>query len=198
MKYGFFGTNNKLDKNKILKALNDSNSKGFVLWFTGLSGAGKTTLAEEVAHKLSQNDIKYERLNGDDMRTHITSDLTYNREDRIKNIKRVSYIANLLSKNDLRVVADFITPYKEMREHLRDTICNYIEVFVHAPLEECERRDVKGLYKKAREGIIPNFTGITDDYDNPIEPHIIVNTKEESIEQSVQKIVDYLKENKFL
>ncbi|MFW6285753.1 MAG: adenylyl-sulfate kinase [Nanoarchaeota archaeon] len=195
MKNGFFGTNSYLDKNKILKALNFLN--GFVLWFTGLSGAGKTTLANEVSKNLYSLDIVCQRLNGDEMREHITSDLTYNREDRIKNIKRVSYIANLLSKNNIKVVADFITPYREMREYLRDNICNYIEVFVYAPLEECEKRDIKGLYKRAREGKIEHFTGIDDRFDNPIKPHIIVNTKEEEIEQSVEKILNYLKKNKF-
>src|SRR3989338_3766570 len=135
---------------------------GFTLWFTGLPCSGKTTISDAIGKKLKDAGLKVERLDGDIVRKSLTRDLGFSKEDRDKNIERVTFVAKLLSRNEVGVIASFISPYQETRDIIRRETTNFIEVFIHAPLEVCEERDVKGMYKLAREGKIENFTGISD------------------------------------
>jgi adenylyl-sulfate kinase len=165
---------------------------------TGLSGAGKTTIAKILETELHNRGIKFERLDGDVVRESLTKDLGFSKEDRDKNIERVTFVAKLLSRNNVGVVASFISPYRAVRDIVRKETTNFIEVFVHAPIEVCEQRDVKGMYAKARAGQIANFTGISDPYEEPLSAEITVHTAEESPEQSAAKIVAYLEEHSFI
>ncbi len=172
--------------------------KGFTLWFTGLSGAGKTTVAVALAEKLKERGLKIERLDGDVVRQGLTRDLGFSKEDRDKNIERVTFVAKLLSRNGVGVLAAFISPYQATRDMVRHETTNFIEVFVHAPLEVCADRDVKGMYAKAFAGEIQNFTGVSDPYEEPVNPEITLHTHEETLEESVQICVDYLEANGYL
>lgn len=162
---------------------------GFVLWFTGLPCAGKTTLAIAIERELHARGIRLERLDGDTVRQSLTRDLGFSKEDRDKNIERVTFVAKLLSRNNVGVLAAFISPYKIMREHARQETTNFIEVFVDAPLDVCIARDVKGMYKQALEGKIQNFTGVNDPYEVPENPDIHIRTDQETVTESVQKII---------
>jgi adenylyl-sulfate kinase len=168
---------------------------GFTLWLTGLSGAGKTTIAVALEEKLRQRGVKIERLDGDTVRESLTRDLGFSKEDRDKNIERVTFVAKLLSRNGVGVVASFISPYIAMRDYVRNQTTNFIEVFVDAPLSVCAERDVKGLYAKAMAGQIPLFTGVSDPYEAPVNPEIVVHTDQETVEESVNKIITYLEEH---
>jgi adenylyl-sulfate kinase len=172
--------------------------KGFVLWFTGLSGAGKTTLAIPVEEELKRRGMKAERLDGDIVRKSLTRDLGFTKEDRDKNIERVTFVAKLLSRNGVAVLASFISPYRAVRKKVREETTNFIEVYVEVPLDEAINRDVKGLYQMAIDGKIENFTGISDPYEEPLNPEIRVPTHLESIEESVQRILTYLEEHDFV
>jgi 3'(2'),5'-bisphosphate nucleotidase len=169
-----------------------SNNKGFVLWFTGLSGSGKSTLAEGVSKELKKRNVSYECLDGDEVRENLTQGLLFTKKDRDENIRRIMYVCKLLSRNGVKVISAFISPYKEMRDFVRNNTTNFIEVHVATPLEVCEKRDVKGLYKKARTGEIKNFTGISDPYEEPVNADIVIKTQNESVEESVGKVVSYL------
>jgi sulfate adenylyltransferase len=182
----------KMYKNK------NNNKKGFVLWFTGLSQSGKTTIADAVQQHLKENGVTTERLDGDIVRESLTKDLGFTKEDRNENIRRVGFVAQMLSKNGVGVIASFISPYQEERDNLRNTVNNYIEVFVNTPLEVCERRDTKGLYAKARRGEIKNFTGISDPYQEPENPDIEVFPAKDPLEKSVKKVLSYLEENNYI
>jgi adenylyl-sulfate kinase len=171
---------------------------GFVLWFTGLSGAGKTTIAQALLPKLLERGIRIERLDGDVVRQSLTKDLGFTKEDRDLNIQRVTFVAKLLSRNNVGVLASFISPYEQTREYVRSEVSNFIEVFVDAPLEICEERDVKGMYAKARSGEIKNFTGISDPYETPVEPDLRVPTHEQTVEESVEFVLAWLEENEFI
>ena len=166
--------------------------EGFVLWFTGLSGSGKTTLAKVLEQELRSRGMKVERLDGDIVRKSLTRDLGFTKEDRDKNIERVTFVAKLLSRNDVAVLCSFISPYREVRQRIRKEVTNFIEVFVEVPLDEAINRDVKGLYQKAISGEIVNFTGISDPYEEPLRPEIRVPTHHETIEASVNRILIYL------
>ncbi len=172
--------------------------QGFTLWMTGLSGAGKTTIAKILETELHQRGIRFERLDGDVVRESLTKDLGFSKEDRDKNIERVTFVAKLLSRNNVGVVASFISPYRATRDMVRQETTNFIEVFVSAPLDVCEQRDVKGMYKKARAGEIPNFTGISDPYEEPLNAEITVHTDQESAQESAMRIVGYLEEHNFI
>ena len=182
------------DSKKVSESVIRWDQRGFVLWLTGLSGSGKTTLAKLIEKELRAQGIRIERLDGDVVRQSLTADLGFSKEDRDKNIQRVTFVAKLLSRNDVGVVASFISPYRVTRDWVRSEVTNFIEVFVECPLEECIRRDVKGLYAKALEGEIPEFTGVSDPYEAPVNAEITVNTAEESIEESFAKIIGYLQE----
>ncbi len=177
---------------------NNHNGKGFVLWFTGLSQSGKTTTADKVYKILSEKGLKLERLDGDIVRQHLSKDLGFSKEDRNENIRRISFISKLLSRNGVGVIASFISPYKETREMLRKETNNFIEVFCDCPLEVCEKRDTKCLYKKAREGKIQNFTGISDPYEKPENPEIHLDTSSENNDQAVEEVISYLEKNNFI
>ena len=174
------------------------NNKGLVLWFTGFSGAGKTTVADKVNEALENKGITVQRLDGDLVRQVLTRDLGFSKEDRDINIERVAFVAELLSKHGIIVLATFISPYRRHRELVKSKANNFAEIFVNAPLETCERRDVKGLYKKARAGEIKDFTGISDPYEVPDNPDLILNTHEEDIDESVQKVIDYLNKSGYI
>jgi adenylylsulfate kinase len=171
---------------------------GFVLWFTGLSGAGKTTLAKLIEQELKTRGVQVERLDGDVVRQSLTADLGFSKEDRDKNIQRVTFVAKLLSRNGVGVLASFISPYRATRDWVRGEVTNFIEVFVDCSLEECIRRDVKGLYSKALAGEIPEFTGVSDPYEAPLNPEISLNTRDESIEESLAQIMSYLEEQGYV
>ena len=176
----------------------NKNKKGFVLWFTGLSQSGKSTIADKVYEMLKKEDCKVERLDGDIVRESLTKDLGFSKEDRDENIRRIGFVAKLLSRNGVGVMASFISPYKKQRDDLRMKIDNFVEIYVNTPLEVCEQRDKKGFYEKARRGEIKNFTGISDPYEAPEDPEIELKPAEESIEECANKITRYLENNKFI
>jgi adenylylsulfate kinase len=168
--------------------------RGVTVWFTGLSGAGKTTISRAVAEKLRSLDCKLEVLDGDIVRENLTKGLGFSKEDREENIRRIGFVAHLLTRNGVIVLVSAISPYRSMREEAKQRIGDFVEVFVNAPLNVCEERDVKGLYKKARAGEIKQFTGISDPYEPPTEPTIECRTDLESEEESVAKVLNSLKE----
>ncbi|HRE47864.1 MAG TPA: adenylyl-sulfate kinase [Aggregatilineales bacterium] len=168
------------------------DSDGFTLWMTGLSGAGKTTIALALEADLRARSVRVERLDGDVVREGLTRDLGFSKEDRDKNIERVTFVAKLLSRNGVGVLASFISPYKEARAKARAETTNFIEVYVSAPLETVIERDVKGHYKKAIAGEILNFTGVNDPYEAPEAAEIVVRTDQETVAESVAKILAYL------
>lgn len=171
---------------------------GFTLWMTGLSGAGKTTIARIVETELKNRGLKIERLDGDVVRQSLTRDLGFSKEDRDKNIERVAFVAKLLSRNSVGVIACFISPYQAVRDMVRAETTNFIEVFINAPLDVCIQRDVKGMYAKAIAGEIPNFTGISDPYEPPLNPEIVIHTDQETPQESAAHIIDYLEKNSFI
>lgn len=174
------------------------DQKGFTLWFTGLSGAGKTALAKLVAQELLDRGLKVERLDGDIVRQSLTRDLGFSKEDRDKNIERVTFVAKLLTRNGVAVLCSFISPYRQRRAQSRQEIGEFIEVFVECPVEVCAERDVKGLYAKAFAGEIEKFTGVSDPYEAPENPEIVCYTAQETPEQSVAKIIAYLEKHGYL
>ena len=175
-----------------------NNQKGFTLWFTGLSGSGKTTIAKAVAQELLDRGLKVERLDGDIVRESLTRDLGFSKEDRDKNIERVTFVAKLLTRNGVAVLCSFISPYRERRAKSRREIGEFIEVFVECSVEECANRDVKGLYEKAFAGEIANFTGVSDPYEDPENPEIVCHTAQETLEESAAKIIAYLEEHGYV
>jgi adenylyl-sulfate kinase len=168
--------------------------KGFTLWFTGLSGAGKTTLARLVETELSARGHKVEVLDGDVIRTNLSKGLGFSKEDRDTNIRRIGFVCNLLTRNDVVAIAAAISPYREVRDELRRDIGSFVEVYVRCPLAVLAERDVKGLYKKALAGEIKNFTGVDDPYESPLAAEVVVETDIESPEESAARIVARLEE----
>ncbi len=168
-------------------------SQGFTLWFTGLSGAGKTTLTEAIVPELRARGVKIEVLDGDEVRTNLSKGLGFSKEDRDTNIRRIGYVARLLSRNGVGVIAAAISPYREIRDEVRASVeaegVKFVEVFVKASLDTLVARDVKGLYKKAIAGEIKQFTGVSDPYEEPLTPEVLVNSDNETIEQSAATIL---------
>lgn len=166
----------------------------FLLWFTGLSGSGKSTIANVVEQKLYQKGIKTYTLDGDNIRKGINNDLTFSPEDRTENIRRIAEVANLMVNAGLVTLAAFVSPYKKDRENIRTIVkdVNFVEIYINTSVEECERRDVKGLYKKARLGEIKNMTGISAPYEAPENPDIEIKTEYESVEVAAQRIIDFI------
>lgn len=171
---------------------------GFVLWFTGLPGAGKTTLAVAVEAELRMRQMRVERLDGDTVRQSLTRDLGFSKEDRDRNIERVTFVATLLSRNQVAVLAAFVSPYRAMRDQAREKTSRFVEIYVDAPVEVCETRDPKGLYARARAGEIPNFTGVNDPYEAPLMPELHIRTAEEGVEASAARIITWLEERGWL
>jgi adenylyl-sulfate kinase len=163
--------------------------KGFTLWFTGLSGSGKSTLAVAVSEQLHRRDVKVEILDGDVVRTNLSKGLGFSQEDRDTNIRRIGFVCNLLTRNDVVAIGAAISPYKAIRDENRALIGRFVEVYCECPLEALAERDVKGLYKKAMAGEIKNFTGVDDPYEAPENAEITIHSGTESPEQSLQKIM---------
>ncbi len=161
---------------------------GFTLWFTGLSGAGKSTLAEVIEQLLKAQRRSVEVLDGDIVRTHLSKGLGFSREDRDTNIKRIAFVCKLLTRNGVACVSAAISPYQETRAWARKEIGNFVEVYVKCPIEVCRQRDIKGLYKLADAGIIQNFTGVSDPYEEPQQPELVVETDKETVEECVARI----------
>ncbi|MBN2156587.1 MAG: sulfate adenylyltransferase [Candidatus Lokiarchaeota archaeon] len=168
--------------------------KGVTVLFTGLSGAGKTTVSKAVVQELRKQGYIIERLDGDVVRQHLTADLGFSKEDRDKNIRRVGFVAHLLTRNNIIVLMANIAPYRIIRDEIRQLIGNFIEVYVKCPIDECEKRDVKGLYEKAKKGEILNFTGVNDPYEVPKSPELVLETDKETVEESKDKVIKILRE----
>ncbi|KAB8334000.1 adenylyl-sulfate kinase [Scytonema tolypothrichoides VB-61278] len=164
-------------------------NKGVTLWFTGLSGSGKSTLARAVENEIRKRNCRVEVLDGDLIRTNLSKGLGFSKEDRDINIRRIGFVANLLSRNGVVAITAAISPYRAVRDEIRMMTENFVEVYVNAPISVCESRDVKGLYAKARAGTIKGFTGIDDPYEEPLNPEIVCYTAKESIEESVAKVI---------
>jgi adenylylsulfate kinase len=168
--------------------------EGYLLWFTGLSGAGKSTIAELVDAELRRRGALIERLDGDEVREHLSKGLGFSREDRDTNVLRIGWVASLLSRNGVGVLTAAISPYAATRAQVRAMTTNFTEVFVDAPLDEVMRRDVKGLYERAVAGEIPNFTGVSDPYEAPVSPELHLRTDAESPQESAAKVLAYVEE----
>ncbi len=167
--------------------------KGCTIWFTGLSGSGKSTIANELEKRFKALGMKIEMLDGDVVRTHLSKGLGFSKEDRDTNILRIGWVCEVLTRNNVVAIAAAISPYREIRDKVRAMVGpNFIEVHAAAPLEVCEQRDVKGLYKKARAGEIKQFTGIDDPYEAPLKPEVVCDTHKETLDQSVEKILKAL------
>ena len=173
---------------------NNLNEIGYVVWMTGLSGAGKTTIALILEEKLQNRNLKVERLDGDVVRESLTRDLGFTAEDRRKNIERVTFVAKLLSRNGVGTICSFISPYQSVRDHVRENTTNFLEVYIDAPLDVVIDRDVKGMYKKAIAGEIPNFTGISDPFEGPENPDIHVHTDQCTPEEGADQILQALEQ----
>lgn len=171
-----------------------------ILWFTGLPSSGKSTLANEVEKRLMENRIRTYILDGDNIRTGLCKDLGFSEEDRAENIRRIGEVSKLFVDAGIVVLSAFVSPYRRDRDMIRELVDDgeFTEIFVKCPVEECENRDVKGLYKKAREGIIKGFTGIDDPYEEPLKPEIVVETDKQSIEECTDSIINYLKEKRLI
>jgi len=167
-------------------------SKGFIVWFTGLSGAGKSTIATALQAELSRRGRHSELLDGDEVRTHLSKGLGFSKEDRDTNIRRIGYVARLIARSGGVAITAAISPYREVRDELRGQTPGFVEVFVRAPLDTLVERDTKGLYRKAIAGEIANFTGVSDPYEEPLRPEVTCDTSVESVEQSVTKVLDRL------
>jgi len=163
---------------------------GLTVWFTGLSGSGKSTLSLAVNDQLAASGYRVQLLDGDEVRLFLSKGLGFSKEDRDENIRRIGYVAELLTRNGVITLVSAISPYRSAREAVRGRIPNFLEVYVNAPIEECERRDVKGLYKRARAGEIKTFTGISDPYEAPLTPDLECRTDLESVPESIQRVID--------
>jgi adenylylsulfate kinase len=172
--------------------------RGVTVWFTGLSGSGKSTIAGLLTSQLRKVRDRVEVLDGDEIRTNLSRGLGFSKEDRDTHIRRVAFVAHLLTRNGVAVIAPVISPYRSIRAECRAMIGDFVEVFVNAPLAVCEQRDVKGLYRRARAGEIPEFTGIDDPYEPPENPEVECRTDQETPEESVQKIMAKLVELGYL
>jgi len=172
--------------------------EGFTLWFTGLSGSGKSTLAERVKNELLERGMRVELLDGDEFRTTLSKGLGFSKEDRDTNIRRIGYVAKLLTRNGVVAITAAISPYRDVRDEQRQKIGRFFDVYTECDLDTLEARDVKGLYKKARAGQIKNFTGVDDPYEPPVKPDVHCNTAKEGLDESYEKILAGLERRGFV
>ncbi|HUE84638.1 MAG TPA: adenylyl-sulfate kinase [Vicinamibacterales bacterium] len=172
--------------------------RGCVVWMTGLPSGGKTTLATMLEAALLAQGRRVERLDGDDLRTHLTKDLGFSREDRDENVRRVGWVARLLARHGVIAITALVSPYRGARDEVRAGTADFIEVWVKASLDECIRRDVKGLYKKALAGDIPHFTGVSDPYEPPLQAEVVVETDRETKTDAVAKILSAMAERGYV
>ncbi|MBH8567052.1 adenylyl-sulfate kinase [Nostoc sp. CENA67] len=170
------------------------NYSGFTLWFTGFSGAGKTTISKGVALELKARGCRVEVLDGDTVRTYLSSELGFSKKDRDTNVRRIGFVSSLLSRNQVIAIVAAISPYRDVRNEVRHMNQTFVEVYVKASLEACEQRDVKGLYALARAGKVKEFTGIDSPYEEPLNPEITCNTQYETINESIAKVIKALEE----
>ncbi len=168
--------------------------RGFTVWFTGLSCSGKTTISRRLAEELKKRGLKVEVLDGDVVRTNLSKGLGFSKEDRDTNIKRIGFVCKLLSRNGVVAIGAAISPYRAIRDYNRQEIGDFVEVYCKCPLEVCIDRDVKGLYKKALAGEITNYTGVSDPYEEPLNPEVVLETGKETEEESVRKVIRRLEE----
>ncbi len=176
-----------------------TQQRGFTIWFTGLSGAGKTTLAQRVVEALKARGItRIELLDGDVIRTNLSKGLGFSKEDRDTNIRRIGWVCEVLTRNDVVAVASAISPYRDVRDEVRQKVGRFVEVYVKCPVEVLVERDVKGLYAKALAGEIQNFTGISDPYEEPLNPEVVVETDKESVDESLTRILWKLEELEYI
>src|SRR5262245_41642054 len=173
-------------------------ARGLTLWLTGLPCSGKSTLSARLAPILREHGHAVEVLDGDVVRQDLCKGLGFSREDRDTNVRRIGFVSHLLTRHGVTVIVAAVSPYASVRQEVRQRIGRFVEVYVECPLEECERRDVKGMYKKARAGAIPAFTGVDDPYEPPPAPEVTVRTREEGVDHSVTKIVERLRELGYL
>ncbi len=171
-----------------------AEEKGVTVWFTGLPCSGKSAIADRLAEILRSRGLRVERLDGDIVRQSLTRDLGFSREDRNENIRRVTFVAKLLTRNGVIVLTSFISPYRELRAYARQEIGAFVEVYTKCPLEVCIQRDVKGMYQKALRGEIKEFTGISDPYEEPLAPELVLETDKETLEESVARVLAKLEE----
>jgi len=169
-----------------------NHDTGFVLWLTGLSGAGKSTVAAKLAPALAERGHRVELLDGDEVRTNLCQGLGFSREDRDTNIARIGYVAGKLAKHGVAVLVAAISPYRQARDLVRAEVDNFVEVHVAAPVQTCAERDPKGLYAKALSGEIKHFTGVSDPYEPPLAPEIVLHTEAESVDESVEQVITWL------
>jgi adenylylsulfate kinase len=172
--------------------------EGFVVWLTGLPCCGKTTIARGLEEALRGNGIKVEVLDGDEVRTNLSKGAGFSREERGKHALRVAYVSRLLSRNNVATIVALISPYNSFRRHVRETVTNFVEVFVSCPVDVCIQRDVKGMYAKALAGEITEFTGVDDPYEEPENPEILINSDRESPGESVNRILGWLKDRNLI
>ncbi|NET34338.1 MAG: adenylyl-sulfate kinase [Cyanothece sp. SIO1E1] len=180
------------------KTIMTSQQRGVTIWFTGLSGSGKTTITQALAQELRTRECNIEILDGDIVRTNLTKGLGFSKEDRDENIRRIGFVSHLLTRNGVIVLVSAISPYRNIREEVRERIGDFMEIYVSAPVEVCEQRDVKGLYKRARAGEIKNFTGVSDPYEPPLNPEVNCKTHEETLEESVGKVIAELEQRGYI
>ena len=172
--------------------MTNDTDRGFVLWLTGLSGAGKSTVAAKLGPALAERGHRVELLDGDEVRTNLCQGLGFSRADRDTNIARIGYVAGKLANHGVAVLVAAISPYREARDRVRAAVDTFVEVHVAAPVSTCAERDVKGLYAKALSGEIKNFTGVSDPYEPPADPEIVLHTEAESVDDSVHQIIAWL------